>query len=262
MSQASFRFYSSLQDFLPAARRDWPVTAAFEDGQSIKHLVESLGVPHPEVDLLLANGRSVSFEYRVQDGDQISAFPLFTSLDVSSLSQVRPAPLPGPRFVLDNHLGRLASYLRILGFDTLYRNDFEDSVLVRTAVEDGRALLTRDQDLLKRREVSHGYWVRAKEPTDQLEEVVWRFSLAGLAKPFSRCPRCNALLEEVPKKEVEDRLEPKTRRYYRHFARCAGCGQVYWQGSHWERLQRWLSPLLAAGSPGATSSTLPQAHGR
>ena len=243
MNEALFRFYGSLNDFLPPERsqRSFPYT--FNDHQSVKHLVESLGVPHTEVDLILANSEPVGFSYLVRDSDRISIYPRFEWLDIRGISQVRPAEAPPAAFVLDGHLGKLASYLRMLGFDTLYQNDYEDAALAEISAVQNRTLLTRDQGLLKRRAVIHGYWIRSKEPDEQLVEVLRRFDLQGEIQPLQRCMRCNGRLFPVEKSKILDKLEEKTRHYFHEFAQCEACQQVYWKGSHWERMQSLIQKI-------------------
>ncbi|HEV2124370.1 MAG TPA: Mut7-C RNAse domain-containing protein, partial [Chloroflexota bacterium] len=214
-------------------------------------------VPHTEVDLLLVNGESMDFAYQVQQGDRISVYPPFRTLDVSSVSHVRPPALDEMRFVLDAHLGTLASHLRMLGFDTLYRNDYDDSTLATISAGERRILLTRDRGLLKRRQVEYGYHVWATDPDQQVVEVLRRYRLFDAVAPFRRCMRCNALLERVEKAAVEHLLEPKTRLYYDEFARCAACDRVYWKGSHFEKMQRLVARWLAAPAAVPASSISP-----
>jgi uncharacterized protein len=174
--------------------------------------------------------------------------PVFESFDIAPLVRVRPAPLRVTRFVLDGHLGRLAGYLRLFGFDVLYRHDYADAELARTSHEEGRILLTRDRGLLKRREVSHGYCVRATDPRRQIVEVLRRFDLFRSVSPFSRCLRCNGVLQPVDREEVLERLPPKTRKYYDEFDLCPSCDRLYWKGSHYERLARLVQEVLALGA--------------
>ncbi|MBC8496971.1 MAG: Mut7-C ubiquitin/RNAse domain-containing protein [Anaerolineales bacterium] len=243
MPQATFRFYAELNDFLPRERQRADFAHAFDGHETVKHLIETLSVPHTEVDLILVNGDSVGFDYQVREGDWVSVYPMFESMDIKAVSQVRPEPLREPRFVLDCHLGKLTTYLRLLGFDTIYRNDFDDHELAEISSSDRRILLTRDRGLLKRSQVTHGYCVRAKNPKQQVKEILGRFDLTGLAKPFSRCARCNGLLKPVPKAEVYDRLEPKTKLYYEEFRICEACDQIYWKGSHFERMEGFINGL-------------------
>ena len=243
MPQATLRFYAELNDFLPAENRDRSVERPFNVRPSIKDLIEAAGVPHTEVDLLLVNGESVDFAYPVRDGDRISVYPVFESLDIAAVTRVRPTPLRELRFVLDVHLGRLAVYLRLAGFDTVYRNDLDDAELAGIAAG-GRVLLTRDQGLLKRRAVTRGYWIRATSPRTQLAEVLRRFDLSGAVRPFCRCLRCNARVRRVPKADVVTELPPRTRQYYDEFFRCPGCGRIYWRGGHFDALRRLLEHAM------------------
>ncbi len=244
MLQVTFRFYAELNDFLPPGRRQVPFTCSLNGHPSIKDAVESLGVPHTEVDLILINGVSVDFTHPVQDSDQVSVYPVFEGLDISPLVRLRPQPLREPAFVLDAHLGRLSAYLRLLGFDTLYRNDYGDEELAEISAAQQRILLTRDRGLLKRSLVTHGYCIRSSDPLQQVREVMVRFDLTGAVLPFKRCLRCNGLLEPVEKREIEERLQAETARYFNEFFRCASCSQLYWHGSHFEALQKKIVEFL------------------
>ncbi len=243
MAQATFRFYAELNDFLPKNRRFTAFAVPFELPASVKHMIESLGVTHTEVDLILANGEPVDFSYIVQDGDRISVYPVFESLDISPASRLRPEPLRSPRFVLDAHLGRLAVYLRMLGFDALYRNDYADDELALVSSQENRILLTRDRGLLKRSLVSRGYYVRQQDPRRQAIEVVQRFDLRRAFKPFTRCLRCNGLLEPAQEEDVAGQLLPGTQKYFHEFSRCRECGQVYWKGAHYQRMLKLIESI-------------------
>jgi uncharacterized protein with PIN domain len=236
MNEVTVRAYGPLNDFLPAHRRrvSWPHLV--DDHPSVKDLIERFGIPHPEIDLILVNGVSVSFDYIVQSGDRIAAFPRFMMFDIGRLTRVRPRPLEPIRFVADVHLGKLARHLRLAGLDTAYRADADDAALADLAVREGRILLTRDVGLLMRRSVTHGYFVRNTRAHGQLVEVLRRFGPLDL-QPFSRCLRCNARLRQVPKSAVDGVLLPRTRRHHEQFEMCTGCGRVYWKGSHWKRLK-------------------------
>jgi hypothetical protein len=237
MLAAVFRFHGELNDFLATGRRQADISIQFNSDQSVKHLIESLGVPHTQVGDVLVSGQAVDFGYLVRDGDRIEVYPL--SAEDCSLEQ-----LGEPRFVVDNHLGRLAVYLRMLGFDTLYRNDYDDDELAQIAGLDERILLTRDQRLLMRNQVRRGYWVRSKIPHEQIVEVLRRFGLGDQVVPFKRCMRCNGLLQPVDKEVVLHRLEPLTRQYFDQFRICSDCSQVYWQGSHYERMAQLIDQVV------------------
>jgi len=245
VATAWLRFYEELNDFLPPRRRKRDIAYPLTRRASVKDVIESLGVPHTEVDLILVDGRSVGFDHIVGDGQRISVYPVFESLDISPVQRLRPKPLREPRFVCDANLGRLARYLRLLGFDTLYRNDFRDREVAELSARQRRILLTRDRRLLRRRILTHAYFVRAEDPREQAREVVRRFDLAARARPFTRCARCNGLLEDVDKEQILDRLEPKTRRYYDRFRRCRDCARLYWQGSHHDRAAALVRHLLS-----------------
>jgi uncharacterized protein with PIN domain/sulfur carrier protein ThiS len=244
MPQASLRFYAELNDFLTPARKGADIDCAFHVSPAVRDLIESLGVPHTEVDLILANGEPVGFDYQVRDGDRISVYPVFESFDIAPLERLRAEPLRNPRFVVDVHLGRLAAYLRMLGFDTLYRNDYRDEELSRLAAGEERIVLSRDRGLLKRAAIVRGYSVRATSPRAQLEEVVRRFHLARLAEPFTRCLACNTPLGEVEKEAVADRLPPSVRDRHQDFLECPSCRRVYWKGTHYQRMNALVERLL------------------
>jgi uncharacterized protein with PIN domain len=243
-SQATFRFYAELNDFLPVRRRQVPFSYEFQGQPSIKDAIEALGVPHTEVDLILINGNSVDFTHPVSNGDQVSIYPVFEGLDITPLVRLRPHPLRNPGFVLDTHLGRLAAYLRLLGFDSLYRNDYGDEELAGISSTQRRILLTKDRGLLKRKMVTRGYCVRSSNPRLQIKEVIERFNLVGAVSPFKRCLRCNGLLEAVAREAIMDRLPAEASRYYQEFYRCTQCQQLYWRGSHYEALQRKIVEFL------------------
>ncbi|MCW8905897.1 MAG: Mut7-C ubiquitin/RNAse domain-containing protein [Sedimenticola sp.] len=240
--RVTLRFYQELNDFLPPGRRQRDFHHPWQAG-SVKDLVESLGVPHTEIDLILANGRSVDFGYPVQAGDRISVYPVFEALDITPATRLRPRPLRCTRLVLDCHLGRLAAYLRMLGFDTLYRNDYDDATLAEISDREQRILLTCDRKLLMRKQVTRGYFVRSRRPREQLREVIRRLDLAHAFQPFTRCMVCNQLLEPVEKSRVLDQLPPHVRIHQDRFWQCRGCGKIYWKGTHYQRMLGWIEKL-------------------
>jgi uncharacterized protein with PIN domain len=263
--RATLRFYAELNDFLPPARRFADCEHSFLGSPSVKDVIESIGVPHTEVEMILVNGESRGFDYRLQDGDRVSVYPMFEALDVGAETRVRPEPLREPRFILDVHLGRLARILRLLGFDALYANDAEDGWLASIAAAERRILLTRDRQLPKRRIVTHAYCLRSQQPRQQAVEVLCRFDLTKLAAPFTRCLRCNGRLEPVGIESVGDRIPPGVRGRTTEVVRCGSCRQVYWKGTHYERLERLARELLeraiAVGQPQAPEPRPPGEHG-
>jgi len=248
MKRTEVRFYAELNDFVAPWRRARATSYSFDVGGSVKDLIEALGVPHTEVDLVLANGESVDFSYRVKDGDRISVYPEFEAIDISTLVRLRPEPLRDLRFVADAHLGRLAAYLRMVGFDTVYRSDYEDEELAEISANQKRILLTRDRGVLKRNIVTRGYCLRSTDPRDQLAEVLQRFDLSASIAPFQRCVHCNELLQPTAKQLIGHRLQPETRQCYDEFCMCPACQRIYWKGSHYRRMQRLIESVVPAES--------------
>jgi len=248
MNRAAFHFYGSLSYFLPKKQRHKPIVREFNWRGSVKDMVESLNVPHPEIDLLVINDTSVDFDAIVGDGDAVHVYPAGNPALVENRTPLRP-PLDGkPCFILDTHLGRLAAYLRMAGFDTLYRNDYPDDELAQVAHDERRVLLTRDIGLLKRSLVTYGYFVRETNPRRRLLEINDRFALSGHAESggMGRCTRCNGELDAVDKADVRDTLRATTASYYDTFYQCQACEQVYWKGSHYERMQSLLDEVFNA----------------
>jgi uncharacterized protein len=231
--KATFTFINELNDFLPHYRKNTPFRLEFEPHQSLKHLIESLGVPHTEFGQVLVNGQAADASNRLHDQAQVIVYPADSPLDNEGC------------FILDNHLGQLATYLRMLGFDCQYRNDYQDDELARISIEQGRVLLTRDRRLLMRKEIRRGYCIHQTDPRLQTAELLRRFKLFGQVKPFRRCLRCNSPLQPVAKQEILERLEPLTMRYYDEFHLCPSCNQIYWKGSHFEHMQQMILELAA-----------------
>jgi hypothetical protein len=246
MTVARFRFYEELNDFLAPERRKTEFEYKCARAATVKNAIEALGVPHTEVELILANGTSVDFSYMVRDGDLIAVYPMFEAFDVRPLLKLRPEPLRRLRFVADSHLGGLARFLRMLGFDTLYSNDWHDSEIRRIAALERRIILTRDKDLLKCRDVTHGCFLHERKPEQQLREIVGRMQLERDARPFTLCLECNVPLQTIEKSAVIDRVPPNAARFYERFNTCPSCGGIFWEGSHWKRMRAVLEGLLNA----------------
>lgn len=245
MYRVTIRFYEELNDFLPAADRKKDIDFEFRGRRSVKDLIESFGVPHVEVDLILVNGESVGFSRIVADGDRISVYPVFESLDVGPVTRLRPEALRDPRFVLDVHLRKLARHLRLMGFDVDYRPDRDDDALADIAERDGRILLSRDRQLMMRRKVSRGLYVRNTDPDLQVDEVLERLDLRKLCRPFTRCIECNGLIGPVDPGPagIEDLIPPGVRSWCAEYYRCRGCGRIYWKGSHYEKLMKRVDKI-------------------
>jgi len=257
VASASFRIYAELNDFLPSARRGQEFSTICARAATTKHMIEALGVPHTEVELILVNGQSVGFEHRLHDGDRVSVYPHFAALDIAPLTRVRQLSLPPDKFIADAHLGGLARLLRMAGFDTLYRNDYADREIVDIAATQGRTVLTRDRDLLKQRAINDGCYLHAILPELQFREIVYRLDLARRMRPFSRCLRCNTPLQDVDKQAVGERLPPSVRAGQTRFTTCHHCRRIFWPGTHWQRMRNFLDESL----PGPRQAT-PKRAGR
>jgi len=241
---AAFRFYAELNDFLSEDRRGRAISHRFLGRPAVKDAIEALGIPHVEVDLILVNGQSVGFAHRLENGDRVSVYPVFESLGIEPLVRLQGRPLRTAAFLTDVHLGALTRWLRLLGFDTMSAPCPDDPTLAQIAADTGRILLTRDRELLKRRSVTRGYWIRSTRPLYQAREVVRRFDLAGAAKPFHRCPSCNGHLAAVDRNAVLERIPPRTARWLDAYVQCDDCGKLFWRGTHHPRLKRSIEWIL------------------
>ncbi len=210
---------------------------------AIKDVIEALGIPHTEVGAIETAGRQEDFSYLPRPGDTVAVRALQPPVDVCRPTLLRPVPLGTVRFLADANVARLGRLLRLLGVDTAIASGEEDERIAARAAAEGRILLSRDRNLLKRKIVHHGRLVRACLPYQQLAEIVFFYGLEGALAPFSRCQACNTLLVRVDKEQVLDRLEPLTRKYYHRFTRCPVCDRIYWPGSHWQRLAGQLAAV-------------------
>ena len=244
MPHVTFRFYGALNFFLHRRQKNKTIHYEFDWKATLKDMLEAQGPPHPEVELLIVNGQSVGWDYIVRDGDDIHAYPTFDALDVPDKIKLIP-PYPGkPGFILDTHLGKLAGYLRMAGFDTLYRNDYEDDVLAQVSHDETRILLTRDLGVLKRGIVTYGYFVRNTAPKKRLIEISKRYGLAQYVEPFRYCMKCNGIVESVDKQSIIDHVPHDTAEYYDEFQQCQSCNQIYWKGSHHQKMERLIDMVI------------------
>ena len=248
MAIATYRFYEELNDFLAPDRRKREFVYDSARAATVKNAIEALGVPHTEVELIIANGKSVDFSYMVREHDRIAVYPVFEALDIRPLLRVRPEPLRRLRFVADAHLGGLARMLRMLGFDTLYSNSYQDEEIRVITVRESRVVLTRDRELLKCSEITHGCYVHALRPMDQWKGVVERLQLQRDARPFTLCLHCNEPLRQIDKQSVVSMLPENVAKHYDRFCTCPACKRIFWEGSHWKRMRSWLDQLPNANS--------------
>ncbi len=193
--------------------------------------------------MILVNGKSVGFKYKINDGDDISVYPVFESFDITDVQHLRAKPLRKPKFVADVHLGRLTRYLRMMGVDVLYKNDFNDDEIVETSLKEKRAILTKDRGILKRNEVTHGYWVRSTKVEEQVKEVLKRFDLQTEIKEFTRCIECNELLKPIKKELIINLLPPKVAKTQNEFFECPACKKIYWKGTHYLRMLTFIQSI-------------------
>ena len=243
---STFRFYEELNDFLPPERRKVAFEFAFNGTPSVKDCIEAIGVPHPEVDLILVDDVSVGFDHLLKGRERVAVYPVFERLDISPINHLRPRPLRESRFVLDVHLGKLARYLRLLGFDASYDRAYDDFTLAAISRKERRILLTRDKGLLKRKEVTRGYWLRNTQPRLQIAEVVEALDLRSAVRVFSRCMVCNHPLETIDESIVRDELPAGLRGRLGRISRCQGCDRLYWPGSHYDRLVDLVTSLISS----------------
>jgi uncharacterized protein len=254
MVTATFRFYEELNDFLARPLRRQSFSCRCARAATAKHMIEALGVPHTEVELILVNGESVGFEHPLADGDRVAVYPKFEAFDIRPLLRVRAAPLREPCFVADAHLGGLAQLLRLAGFDTLYDNNYPDDEVEALAAAEHRIVLTRDRELLKRRTITHGCYVRALKPQLQLREIFERLDLAASARPFRLCLSCNSPLHALARDEARERVPTGVFERQTRFVTCDVCRRVFWEGSHWQRMRALMDDLAANGcTPGSAT---------
>ena len=244
MPGAIFRFYEELNDFLPRHRRKTDFEADFKGRRSIKDMIESLGVPHTEVDLILINGKSVDFTYILMDRDRVSVYPVFETFNIEHVTRLRGTPLRGTRFIADTNLGNIAKYMRVLGLDVSYDPSLSAHRIIEISKKEQRIILTRSTKLLKFKDVTHGVFLRPGTMEEQIRGVIETLDIKDSLKPFSRCLLCNSLLESIPKEKVFDKIPPKVRGLYNEYTRCNLCGKIYWKGTHYHRMKKWMNSIL------------------
>jgi uncharacterized protein len=235
------KFHDDLTFFLKSRTRSQVIERNLGEKTSVKDVIESCGVPHPEVDLILVNSKPVNFSHSIVKDADIDLYPVQSQCLLFKEKRLQVRSIK--RFVADGHLGTLARNLRLFGFDVAYDRQAQDGQLLSVMEREDRALLTRDRRLLMHAIVRHGYCPRSQNAEDQTIEVIRRFHLFDSITPFTRCLRCNGPLQKVVKADIIQKLEPLTKIYYEDFRRCTGCGQIYWAGSHFSRLHRRLEKI-------------------
>ena len=244
MPEVTFRFYEELNDFLPPEKRKQDFQSPFKGRESIKDKIEALGVPHTEVDLILVNGDSVDFGYILQDGDRISVYPVFESLDIQNVTHLREVPLRQTRFVADWNLGKVVKILRALGLDVASFPSLTPRRIVDISKSEKRTILTGSQNLLKLKDVTHGIFLRPGTTKEQVRYVLDLLSLKNGIKPFSRCLLCNTALEGVSKEEAYNRIPPKTRAIRDEYVYCPSCDKLFRKGTHYTKIAAVIEEIL------------------
>lgn len=245
---AYFKLYGYLPDLVSRALLNNVLVYRFKDSPSIKDGIEACGIPHTEIEIVLVDGGRVDFTHRLTHNAVFELFPpgIFEGSPWSShLLQQEPCL---NSFILDVHLGKLARKLRLLGFDSVYRNDFEDPEIVKRGVEEGRVILTRDRGILKCSAVTSGLLIRYSNDLDQTHQVLSRYNLWSQISLYKRCVVCNGLMAEVSKESILDNLLPQTRLHCHQFWRCSLCGKIYWRGAHSTKIEHWLEELKMKAS--------------
>lgn len=232
-SYTRFLFHGSLNDFLRSRQKNTWLDFPYRFASTVKDAIEATGVPHAEVRKIVVNGNEKPVGYLLQPGDETEVFPYEPPFPAGDATG----------FVLDVHLGGLARRLRMLGIDTVYRNNLHDAEIIAFATTENRIVLTRDVGLLKHKVLRWGYWLRSQQTEDQLIEVMNRFSLCNRLQPFLRCIACNGLLAGVEKKEIVSLVPEKTRLFFEDFYRCTTCGKIYWKGSHYQHMRHAIKRI-------------------
>jgi len=240
---AEFRFYEELNDFLQAEQHKTSFRFPFYGTPSVKDVIQAIGVPHTAIDLVLVDGQSVDFTHRLRGGERVAVYPVFERLDISPVIRLRPRPLRKTRFIVDVHLGKLARYLRMLGFDTAYSREWKNAILIDLSLREKRIILTRNTGVLKHKRVTHGYWLRHHEPLQQLREVLRALDLFGQVRAFTRCMDCNGLSHRADKALIQDQVDPGILQRFNEFNQCSDCGKIFWQGSHHQHMLSLISKI-------------------
>jgi len=216
----------------------------FKGKRSIKDMIEALGVPHTEVDLILVHGNSVDFTYILQDKDRVSVYPVFESLNISDVTHLRKIPLRRSKFIADINLGNIVKYMRALGLDLFYDALLSPHEIIEISKRENRIILTKSRNLLKFKEVTHGIFIRPGTTIEQIRRIIDYLDIKDDIKPFSRCLRCNSLLSAISKEKILDRIPPKTMEFCDEYVQCQSCDKIYWKGTHFINMTRILKQIL------------------
>jgi len=179
MPKGMFRFYEELNDFLPKHKRKTTFEAEFKGKRSIKDMIEALGVPHTEIDLILVNGKSVDFNYILQNEDRVSLYPVFESLNIKDVTLLRKTPLRRNKFIADINLGDIVKYMRPLGFDIYYDPLLSTRKIIEISKRENRIILTKSRKLLKFKDVTHGIYILPGTTKEQIRQIIDYLDIKG-----------------------------------------------------------------------------------
>ncbi len=148
-------------------------------------------------------------------------------------------------------MGKLARWLRLMGYDTLFFDRGDDSQMVAQALAEGRIIITKDSEIMKRRLVTSGrlqaVLISSDEPEQQMRQLISRLRLNCRFRPFTLCLECNQPLEERSREEVAGRVPPYVFQTQRQYMECPACHRIYWRGTHWEAMTRKLEKFMNEG---------------
>ena len=189
--RAYIRVYEELNDFLAPERKRKEFLFRFGSRTSVRQLLKSIGIPAPTVDLVLANGKSVSPSHVLRDNERISLYPVFELLDISPVQRVRTRPLRRTRFAVGPGLAQLAIYLRLFGFDVVQVDRRSAGASGGSFSGGGRILLSNDSREQSQSDIAHVLRITKSKPFHQFLEVVEQLDLKRALAPYTRCIYCN-----------------------------------------------------------------------
>jgi hypothetical protein len=244
MSTVHVRFFEELNQYLSIDQRKKWIDISTGEGTTLQNLLNTLKIPISEVELIIVNGHSQRLDYVLQSGDRLAVYPKFESFDIHEHVQFREHPLRNPKFLCDNHLGKLCKYLRMIGFDCLFEQLSGHPHLITQSNKENRIILSRDQKRNQYPAITHFILITSSHPSDQVKQVIRQLSLENFISPLSRCLRCNTPLVTVPKKQILHKLEPETARDFHEFFQCTQCQRIYWKGSHYENMWKLIQTKI------------------
>lgn len=152
------------------------------------------------------------------------------------------------KFIVDQNVGRLVKWLRIMGYDTIFFNGSNDSLMIATALAEGRVILTRDTQIMRRRVVTKGLLkailIQSEYPQEQIRQVIETLNLDCLSRPFTLCLECNQPLVERSKEQVKDLVPPYVFKTQKQYMECPSCHRIYWRGTHWQAMTKRLEHFM------------------